>query len=69
MRAISEYKGASHCEGYDYKFPDKIMEAPLSETFFTKRMELLSRVDGSCWIVIWGLIFLHFRIAISVYEN
>ena len=45
--AISEYKGVLHCEGYDYEeFPDEIMEAPLSEPFFTKRMKILSRLDG-----------------------
>ena len=45
--AIFEYKGVLHCEGYDYeKFPDEIMEAPLSEPFFTRRMKLLSRPDG-----------------------
>ena len=36
-----------HCEGYDYEeFPDEIMEAPLSEPFFSRRMEMLSRPDG-----------------------
>ena len=36
-----------HCEGYDYEeFPDEILEAPLSETFFTRRMKMLSRPDG-----------------------
>ena len=45
--AISEYKGVLHCEGYDYEeFPDEIIEAPLSEPFFTRRMEMLSRPDG-----------------------
>ena len=45
--AISEYKGVLHCEGYDYEeFPDEIMEAPLSEPFFTKIMKMLSRPDG-----------------------
>ena len=45
--AISEYKGVSHCEGYDYEeFPDETMEAPLSEPFFTSRMKMLSRPDG-----------------------
>ena len=45
--AISEYKGVLHCEGYDYEeFPDEIMEAPLSEPFFTRRMKRLSRPDG-----------------------
>ena len=46
-RTISEYKGVLHCEGYDYEeFPDEIMEAPLSEPFFTRRMKILSRPDG-----------------------
>ena len=45
--AISEYKGILHCEGYDYEeFTDEIMEAPLSEHFFTRRMKMLSRPDG-----------------------
>ena len=36
-----------HCEGYDYEeFPDEIMEAPLSEPFFTRRKKMLSRPDG-----------------------
>ena len=45
--AISEYTGVLHCEGYDYEeFPDEIMEALLSEPFFTRRMKVLSRPDG-----------------------
>ena len=41
--AISEYMGVLHCEGYDYdELPDEIMEAPLSEPFFTRRMKMLS---------------------------
>ena len=45
--AISEYKGVLHCERYDYEeFPVEIMEAPLSEPFFTRRMKMLSRPDG-----------------------
>ena len=45
--AISEFKGVLHCEGYDYEeLPDEIMEAPLSEPFFTRRMKMLSRLDG-----------------------
>ena len=45
--AISEYKGVLHCEGYDYEeLPDEIMEAPLSEPFFTRRRKMLSRPDG-----------------------
>ena len=36
-----------HCEGYEYEeFLDEIMEAPLSEPFFTRRMKMLSRLDG-----------------------
>ena len=32
---------------YDFEeFPDEIMEAPLSEPFFTRKMNLLSRPDG-----------------------
>ena len=47
MGAISEYKAVLHCEGYNYEeFPDEIMEAPLSEPFFTRRMKMLSRPDG-----------------------
>ena len=45
--AVSEYKGVLHCEGYDYEeFFDEIMEAALSEPFFTRRMKMLSRPDG-----------------------
>ena len=45
--AISEYWWILHCEGYDYEeIPVDIMEAPLSETFFTRRMKKLSRPDG-----------------------
>ena len=45
--AISEYKGVLHCEGYDYEeFPDEIIEAPLSDPFFTRRMKVLSKPDG-----------------------
>ena len=45
--AISEYKGVLHCKGYDYEeLLDEIMGAPLSESFFTRRMKMLSRPDG-----------------------
>ena len=44
---IFEFKGVLHCEGYDYEeFTDEIMEAPLSEHFFTRRLKLFSRPDG-----------------------
>ena len=45
--AISEYKGVWHCQGYqDEVFFDEIMEAPLSEPFFTRRLKMLSKPDG-----------------------
>ena len=45
--ADPEYKGVLNCEWYNYEeFPDEIMEAPLSEPFFTKRMKIVSRPDG-----------------------
>ena len=45
--AISESKGVLHCKGYDYEeLPDEIMEAPLSKPFFTRKMKMLSRLDG-----------------------
>ena len=69
--AIPEYKGVLHCEGYDFEeFPDKSMEAPLSEPFFTRRMKMLSRPDGfMLYGKLWGWLFLHFWIVISKYEN
>ena len=46
-RAKTEYKRVLLCEGYDYEeFPDKILESPLFEPVFTRRMKLLSRPDG-----------------------
>ena len=45
--AISEYKEVLHCEGYDHEeFLDEIMEAPLSESFFTRRMKMPNTPDG-----------------------
>ena len=44
--AISEYKGVLHCQRYDSEeCPYEIMDATLSENFFT-RMKMLSRPDG-----------------------
>ena len=44
--AITENRGVLHCEGYDYEeFFDQIVEAPLSEPFFTRRMKMFSRPD------------------------
>ena len=56
--AISEYKGVLHCEVYDYEeTSDEIIEAPLSEPFFTKRMKSLSRPDGFMLYVKLGVDF------------
>ena len=44
--AISEYKGVSHCEGYDYEQDPEDISNPLPDPFFTRRMKLLSRPDG-----------------------
>ena len=66
--AISEYKGVLHCEGYDYEeFPDEIMEAPLSEPFFTRRMKMLSRPDGFMLYGKLGVDF--FSTSESLYPN
>ena len=44
---ISEHKGVLHCEVYDYEeYLEEIMEALLSEPFFTRRMKMFSRPDG-----------------------
>ena len=60
--AISEYKGVSHCEGYDYEeFPDEFMEAPLSEPFFTSlHNQCLAHPMVSCCMVTWVLTFFQF---------
>ena len=58
MGAVFENKGVLHCEGYVYKdFPDEILEAPLSEPFFTRRMKMLSRPDG---FMLYGKLGVHF---------
>ena len=44
--AISEYKGVSHCEGYDYEQDPEDFSNPLPDAFFTRRMKLLSRPNG-----------------------
>ena len=45
--AISEYKGVLHWKGYDHgKFPEEFMESLLCELFSTRRMKMLSRIDG-----------------------
>ena len=55
---ISEYKGALHCEGYDYEeVLDEVMEAPLPEPFFSRRMKMLSRPDGFMFYGKLGIAF------------
>ena len=44
--AIFEYKGVLHCESYDYEQGPEDFSNPLSDPFFTRRMKLLSRLDG-----------------------
>ena len=46
MAAISEYKGVLHCEGYGYEQDPEDISNPLPDPFFTRRMKLLSRLDG-----------------------
>ena len=45
--AISEYKGVLHCEVYDFEQDPEDNNNPLPDHFFTKRMKLLNRPDGS----------------------
>ena len=44
--AIFDDKGVLHCEGYDYEQDHEVISNPLPDSFFTKRMKLLSRLDG-----------------------
>ena len=44
--AISENKGVLHCDGYDYEQDPEDISNPLPDSFFTRRMKLLSRPDG-----------------------
>ena len=45
-RAIFEYKGVLHCEGYDYKQDPEDITNSLPDHFFKRRMKLLSRPDS-----------------------
>ena len=41
------YEGVLHSEGYDYgKSPEEIIDPPLSEHFFKRRLKMHSRPDG-----------------------
>ena len=64
--AFSEYKGILHSEVYDYEeFPHEIMEAPLSEPFFTRRRKMLSRLDG---FMLYGKLGVDFSPLLSCYS-
>ena len=66
--AIPEYKGVSHSKDYDYEErPEEIMEAPLSEPFFTRRMKMLSRPDDFMLYGKMGVDF--FSISELLYPN
>ena len=59
-----------HCEGYDYEeIPDEIMQALLSEPFFTRRLKIamLSRPDGFLFFGKLGVDF--FSISDLLYPN
>ncbi len=55
--AISECKGVLHCEGYDYEQNPEDISNPLLDPFFTRRMKLLSRLDG---LVLYGKLGIDF---------
>ena len=44
--AISKYKGVLNCEGYDSEQDPEDISNPLPDSFFTRRMKLLSRPEG-----------------------
>ena len=44
--AISEYKRVLYCEDYDYEQDPEDITNPLPDPFFTRRLKLLSRIDG-----------------------
>ena len=53
--ALTDYKGALLCEGYDYEEdPENLLEGP----FFTRRMKLYSRPDGFMLYGKLGIVFL-----------
>ena len=57
-RPIFENKAILHSQDCDYEeCPNKDMEAPLSEPFFTSRMKMLSRPDG---FVLFGKVWVDF---------
>ena len=68
--AIFEYKGVLDCEVYDYEdLSNEIIEAFLSDPFFTRRMKMLERSVGVMFYGKLGWLFRHFRIAVSKQEK
>ena len=65
--AISEYKGTSHCEGYDYEQDPEDINNPQPDPFFTRRMKLLSKPDGFMLYGNFGIDF--FSISELLYPN
>ena len=50
---------------YDYEeLPDEITEAPLSESFFTRRLKILSRPDG---FMLYGRLAVDFSPLLNCY--
>ena len=45
--AITEYKGNLHCEGYDFEQDPEDIANTLPDPFFTRKMKLIGRPDGS----------------------
>ena len=60
MGAITEYKGVLRCEGYDYEQDPEDIINPLPETFFTRRVKLVSRPDG---FILYG------KLGINIFSN
>ena len=58
--AITEYKGVLHCEVYDYEQDPEDIANPLPDPFFTRRLKLLSRLDGFMLYGKLGIDFLNF---------
>ena len=56
--AIFEYKGVLLCEGYYYEQDPEDISNPLPDSFFTRRMKLLSRPDGFMLYVKLGIDFI-----------
>ena len=56
-RAITEYKGVLHCEGYEHSQDPEDITNPLPDPIFTSEMKMLSRPDGYKWYDKLGIDF------------